>query len=82
MLLAEHNKYSATGSQGSDTDISKIKVSVFGPIFNLKFFLKMRMSEKCYNNNNPDNPLTSRNAGGKKAAEDHDRLKKHPWGAL
>ena len=63
LTLLEYNTYSATASQGSDTDISKFKwylgkrSSVFGPMYlrTLKFFQKMRMSEKCRNNNS-DNP--------------------------
>ena len=74
LTLLEYNNYSATASQDSDTDISKLKCkrylgrrsSVFGPNMLLKFFQNMRMSEKCRNNNNSDYPLTSRRTGGGK----------------
>ena len=55
-----------TASQGSDIDITKLKRSVLGLIY-FKNLPKMRISEKCHNNNS-DNPLTSRHTDGGKYA--------------
>ena len=57
--------------------ITKLKRSVFGPYLLLKIFQKMRMSEKCrnkHNNNNSNNPLTSRRTDGGKNSKSHRAL--------
>ena len=46
-------------------DIIKYKYKGIWALFTLKIFQKMRMSEKCRNNNS-DNPLTSRRTDGGK----------------